>query len=133
MINIIIYVSILIIILIFTFLYLMSLMNLFLYWIPQVPTYKIDFDTMKTWLWKYNLEWKKIIDLWSWTWKTLRFFEKNFKTKSTGYEIDLSNYLISIIKNIILWYKSKIYNKNLLKANLQEYDFIYMWLLIFIY
>lgn len=112
----------------FVFLYLLSILNSFKYKVPQVCTFGSDFIVMKKYLSKYDLEGKKIIDLWSWTWKVLRFFEKYFKMKVTWCEIDIWNIIISKILNKIFWCNANIINKNYFKINLEEYDFIYIYL-----
>ncbi len=117
-----------IILLIILFFYISSVINFIRLNVPQIATYNSDFEIMKKWLIKYNLQWKKIIDLWSWTWKSLRFFEKYFNARATWYEIDYSNYLVSIILNKFNWLNSNINRANFLKANLNEFDFIYMYL-----
>lgn len=110
-------------------LYFMSMISWVFYKVPQVSTFKSDFLVMKKNLWKYNLKWKKIVDLWSWIWKTLRFFEKEFEAKTYWYEVDLANFLISKVLNKIHDSKSKIIFWNFKKADLEEYDFIYVYLL----
>jgi len=109
------------------FLFVLSIINSMIYWVPQVWTFKSDIEIMKIWLKKYNLSWKKIIDLWSWTWKTLRFLEKYFEAKLTWYEIDLFNYLLSRFLNKIFWLNANIKKDDFLKANLQDFDFIYIY------
>ena len=116
------------ILLILLFLYISSIINFIYYKVPQIATYNSDIKRMKLWLKKYNLEWKKIIDLWSGTWKSIRFFEKYFKAKPTWYEIDYTNYFISVILNKIYWLNANIKRSNFLNANLEEYDFIYIYL-----
>jgi len=112
-----------------TILLILSIISSIVNWIPQVSTFNSDFIVMKKELWKYKLKWKKIIDLWSWTWKSIRFFEKFFNTKTTWCEIDLSNYIISKILNKIIWYNAIIIRWNYLKIELNKYDFIYIYLL----
>jgi len=117
-----------IIFVIFTVLYFISLANSIFYKVPQVSTFNSDFKVMKKWLWKYNLKWKSIADLWSGRWKTLRFFEKEFKMKTTWFEIDLSNVLVAKFFNKIFWYKAKIIRWNYLKKDLSKFDVIYVYL-----
>jgi len=119
----------LVIILLISILLISSIISSIINWIPQVSTFNSDFKVMKKELKKYNIKWKKIIDLWSWTWKSIRFFEKFFNAKTTWCEIDLSNYLISKILNKILWYNAIIIRWNYLKIELNKYDFIYIYLL----
>ena len=108
--------------------YILSIKNSIFYKVPQVSTFSSDFKIMKKYLWKYNIKWKKIIDLWSWIWKTLRFFEKEFSMNTIWYEIDFWNVIISKILNKILWYNAIILNENYLQAKLKKSDFIYIYL-----
>ena len=108
--------------------YILSIKNSIFYKVPQVSTFSSDFKIMKKYLWKYNIKWKKIIDLWSWSWKTLRFFEREFSMKIIWYEVDFWNFLISKIFNKLLWYNAKIYKKNYLKTKIEKSDFIYLYL-----
>jgi len=121
-------VIILTLLIIFTILYSLSLFNNIKYVVPQVSTFKSDFKVLEEWLKKYNLEWKKILDLWSWIWKAIRFFEKKFKMKATWYEIDLSNTLIAKLLNKIFYSKTKVIKWNYFKADLSEFDYIYVYL-----
>ncbi len=105
----------------------LSVYNSIRYKVPQVWTFSSDFEVMKKYLWKYNLKWKKLVDLWSWSWKVLRFFEKQFWMKTTGYEIDFSNVLIAKIINLFTWSKSKIIRWNYLKADLSSFDVVYVY------
>lgn len=113
---------------IFTILYALSLFNNIRYKVPQVSTFKSDFLVLEKWLKKYNLKWKKIVDLWSWIWKAIRFFEKKFNMKSTWYEIDLWNTLLAKFINTIFFSKSKVIRWNYFDADLSKYDFIYLYL-----
>lgn len=83
---------------------------------------------MRKWLIKYNLKWKTIADLGSWSWKVLRFFEKEFWMLATWYEIDFSNVLYSRFLNFIFKSKSKVVKWNYLKKDLSEYDVLYIYL-----
>ena len=112
----------------FIIIFIIWVINIIIYKVPQVCTFSSDFKVMKTYLSKYKLKWKTIIDLWSWTWKTLRFFEKEFSMKTIWYEIDLWNVIISKILNKLFWYHAKIFKKNYLKAKLKKTDFIYIYL-----
>jgi len=114
--------------LIFSFLYFNSFINYIKYKVPQVSTFGSDFQILKKNLWKYNLEWKKILDMWSWIGKVMRFLEKNFKAKVTGYEIDLSNVIIAKILNKIFNSKTKIIKWNYFDADLKKFDYIYIYL-----
>jgi hypothetical protein len=109
-------------------LYIIALINSIINWVPLVSTYASDFKVMKKWLKKYNLDGKKIIDLWSGIWKATRFFKKNFNTKTYWIEIDLWSYIISKILNFITKSDINISKWNYLKADLSQYDFIYIYL-----
>jgi len=104
------------------------MVNMFLYGVPQVSTFASDFKVMKKWLKKYKLKNKKIVDLGSGTGKVLRFLERNFWAKVTGYEVDLGNYLTAIFFNKVFWLNAKIYLKNYFKADFSKYDYIYVYL-----
>jgi len=108
--------------------YLISLINNIIYKVPQVSTFKSDFKVLKDNLWKYNLEWKKIADLGSWIWKVIRFLEKEFWAKVTGYEIDYSNVIIAKIINKIFSSKTNVIRWNYFKVDLKQYDYIYVYL-----
>jgi len=113
---------------IWTILYSLSLFNNIRYVVPQVSTFKSDFEVLRKWLKKYDLKWKKIVDLWSGIWKVIRFFEKEFGMKATWCEIDLSNTIIAKILNKIFKSKTKVIRWNYFKTDLKEYDFIYVYL-----
>ena len=113
--------------LIFLILYINSIINSIKYKVPQVWTFSSDFKVMKKWLWKYNLKWKKLADLWSGSWKSLRFFESEFEMKTTWYEIDFSNVIISKFLNYIFWCNGEIIKWNYLKKDLSDFDVIYIY------
>ncbi len=117
-----------IILLIIIYLYISSLINNIKYKVPQVSTFDSDLKFLRKNIWKYNLEWKKIVDLWSGIWKIMRFFEKEFKMKVSWYEIDFSNFLIAKFLNKIFSSKGEIINWNYFEADLKKYDFIYTYL-----
>ena len=119
---------IIIIIILIIIIVFISLLNSIIYKVPLVWTFLSDFNVMKKWLKKYNLKWKYLVDLWSWTWKVLRFFEREFNMKTTGYEIDLWNILIAKFFNKIFWLKAKIVKKSYFDTNLSKYDYIYIYL-----
>jgi len=123
-----IYILILMLFIIITILYTLSLINNIFYKVPQVSTFNSDLDILKKVFDKYIINWKKIVDLWSGTWKMLRFFEKNYDIKSTWYEIDFSNVLISKIINKFWNYKNISKRKNYFKADLSKFDYIYVYL-----
>ncbi len=119
---------ILVILIIFVYFYILSLRNNIKYKVPQVSTFSSDFKILKKNLWKYDLKWKKWADLWSWIWKIIRFFEKNFESKMTWYEIDPSNVILAKFLNKFFSSKTKVIKWNYFEANLKQYDFIYVYL-----
>ncbi len=121
-------ISILIILLIVSYYYFLSMVNNIKYKVPQVSTFSSDFKILKENLWKYDLKGKKMADLWSWIWKIIRFFEKEFGAEVTWYEIDASNVLIAKIINKIFSSKTKVIKWNYFEADLKQYDFIYVYL-----
>ena len=112
----------------FVGLYLLSVLNNIFYKVPQVSTFNSDLSFLKSVFDKYNLNWKKIADLGSGTWKMLRFFEKNYNMSATWFEIDLSNVLISSFISKFFKLKNKSIKKNYVDASLKEFDFIYIYL-----
>jgi len=112
---------------IFAILFSLSVFNWIRYKVPQVWTFSSDFKIMKKYLKKYNLAWKSLVDLWSWSWKVLRFFEKQFWMKTTWYEIDFSNVIIAKIINLLVWSKAKVIKWNYLKADLSKFDVVYVY------
>jgi len=122
------YMLLIIFFIIFTTLYVMSLINVLVYKVPQVSTFNSDLKILREVFWNYELKWKKIVDLWSWTWKIIRLLEKEFKMKSTWYEIDLSNTLIAKVLNKIFKSKAEVIKWNYFNADLKEYDYIYLYL-----
>lgn len=111
----------------FTWLILLSVKNSIKYKVPQVATFSSDFKVMKKWLKKYQLKWKILVDLWSWTWRSIRFFEREFKMKTTWYEIDHWNVIISRILNCLYKNKAIIKQWNYLKEDLSSFDVIYLY------
>jgi len=109
-------------------LYINWLYNSLKYKVPQVWTFCSDFKVMRKNLWKYNLKWKKIVDLWSWTWKVLRFFEKEYEMFATWYEIDRWNVVMAKMYNYIFGSKSRVIKWNYLKKDLSQFDVIYVYL-----
>ncbi len=111
-----------------TFCYILSLFNNIVYKVPQVSTFSSDLSFLKRIFDSYELKWKNIADLWSWIWKMLRFFEKNYSMNSVWFEIDFSNVLISRIISKIFGFKNKVFKKDYLKSSLSDFDFIYVYL-----
>ncbi len=119
---------ILIILIIISYLYFLSLINNIKYKVPQVSTFNSDLKILRESFKKYNLEWKKIVDLWSGIWKIMRLLEKEYKANVTWYEIDYSNVLIAKILNKFFNSRWKIIKWNYFEADLRQYDFIYIYL-----
>jgi len=123
------YILILIFFIIFTIFYSLSLINNIIYKVPQVSTFNSDLNILRKVCDKYLVRNKKIVDLWSWTWKMLRFFEREYKMKVIWFEIDISNVIISKIINKLLWYKNiTTKRKNYFDVDLSDFDFIYIYL-----
>ena len=122
------YIVLLLIMVIITIMYFLALINNIIYKVPQVSTFNSDLDILRKVFDKYIVSRKKIVDLWSWTWKMLRLFEKEYKMQVTWYEIDFSNVLISKVFNTFWKYKNISKRKNYFKADLSKFDFIYIYL-----
>jgi len=74
-------------------------------------------------------EWKALIDLWCGDGKALRFFKKNFLVKTIWYDINIFAIFWWKILNRILWYNQiKLIHSNFEKADLSQYDYIYVFL-----
>ena len=95
---------------------------------PYVPSFNSHLRIMKKWL--KLLQWKKLIDLWCWDGKALRFFSSNFWLICDWYEVNRS---AIIYWRIINYFRKptnvKIHKQNFLKADLKKYDYIYIYLL----
>jgi len=113
---------------IWTTLYFLSIKNSIKYKVPQISTFNSDFKVLEKYLWNYDVEWKKIVDLWCWIWKVVRFFEKKYNMKAFWYEIDPSNVMIGKIINNILKSNVSIIKWDYFKVNFKKYDFIYVYL-----
>ena len=98
------------------------------YKVPHVSTFNSDLSIIRKVFSKYITPWRNVADLWSWTGKILRLLEKEFWAKTTWYEIDLSNVIISKILNKIYKSEAKVAKWNYLEANLQEHGIIYIYL-----
>ena len=94
---------------------------------PYISTFDRHLEIMKQLDIKPNT---KLVDLWCWNWKALRFFMKNFKlSEADGYDI-----------NSFAIYKWKLINKrqkhknitltksDFSRADLKKYDYIYVYL-----
>jgi hypothetical protein len=110
------------------FLYTSSLLNNIIYKVPQVSTFNSDLDILKQVFNKYYINWKKMADLWSWTWKMLRLFEKEYEMNATWFEIDFWNVLISKIISKSLGLKNKSIKQNYFQADLKGFDFVYIYM-----
>jgi len=125
-----IYIQIILLVLIisFTFFYVIWLWNNIKYKVPQVSTFNSDLKLLKNVFDKYNLQQKSIVDLWSGTWKMIRLFEKEYNMKTTWFEIDFLNVIVSKILAKLYNLKSSSTRKNYFSADLWEFDFIYTYL-----
>ncbi len=70
----------------------------------------------------------KIYDLGCGDGKILFQIESKFGIPGIGYELSLLPYLISKLKTLLLKYKTKIYFQNLFNANLNNADYIFIYL-----
>lgn len=92
---------------------------------PFVPSFDKDLKLMK----QLNLvRWKKIVDLGCGNAKALRFFDSKFWLVGEGYDINFFAIMFAKIFNRIGWYKIKVFWKNLYRADLKKYDYIYVFL-----
>lgn len=117
---------ILILILIITiFYYLSFIKSLYLSKVPYVWSFNRQLEIIKKV--KIRKE-SKIIDLGCGDGKALRFFEKEFKTK--WFWVDINSFAIVYGKILNKIYKSNVNLKkwNLLKENIKEYNYIYLYL-----
>lgn len=119
---------IILIFIIVVLLFTLSLINQMVYKVPHVSTFNEDLYIVKEAFNTYHLEWKKVADLWSWTWKILRLLDKEFKAEATWYEIDISNVIISKILNKVLSSKATVIKWDYLQADLQKYEVLYIYL-----
>lgn len=95
---------------------------------PYINSFKKDLKTIQ----QLKIpQWAKIIDLWCGDARALRFFNKHFELEDiTWYDINPYPILIWKIINKIQWQKNiKLYRQNFLKASIEDYDYIYMYLL----
>lgn len=74
--------------------------------------------------------WKRLVDLWCGDGKAMRFFARVFGLQCDGYELQNFPYLYGKLCNWLLWYTQlHLYHKNFLQADLERYDYIYVYLL----
>lgn len=93
-----------------------------------VPSFARHIRLMKNHL--KLIPWKKLVDLWCWDGKVMRFFAKEFGLKCSGYELQGVPYYYGKLINLILGYPHiKIYKQDFSQAHLKEYDYIYVYLL----
>ena len=98
-------------------------------WVPYVPTYNADLNILKNQL--KLIPWKKFIDLWCWDWKVLRLMERQFKLSLIVW-YDINSYAVTfwkIINKLWGYKKIQLFNKNFLKADLSQFDYVYTYLL----
>ena len=75
-------------------------------------------------------KWAKLVDLWCGDGKALRFFSKEFGLIGEGYEINPFVARLAKVLNRRTWTKHiKILRSNFKKAKLENYAYVYMYLL----
>lgn len=92
---------------------------------PFVPSFNKDLKLMKQ---LDIVRWKKIVDLGCGNAKALRFFQSEFWLIGDGYDINFFAIILAKLFNKIWWYKIRVFWKNLYKADLKKYDYIYVFL-----
>lgn len=93
--------------------------------VPYVSSFNRQLKILK----KLKIEkWKKIVDLWCWNWKVLRFFENYFNLIWTWYDINLFAILYWKIINKIKKSDIKLIKADFLKQEIKQYDYIYLYL-----
>ncbi len=122
-------------------LFLLALIMIFLLWFlsyivissilpskraPTISSFDKDLNILKQ---LSLLKWKKILDLWCWNWKVLRFFEAEFDLIWEWYDINYFAIKWWKILNKIHHSKTKLVWKNFFEADLAKYDYIYVYLL----
>ena len=110
-----------------------------LVWFYYVSFIKALFTTKVPYVWSFNRQlelikqlnltkWKKIIDLWCWDGKALRFFEKQFWLKWVWYDINTFAILYGRLINKIKKSNVILKKKNFIGKDLKWYDYIYIYL-----
>lgn len=97
-------------------------------WVPYVNSFDSDISLIKD-----NIELdktKRMVDLWCWNWKALRFFNNNFWLENLyWYDINLYSILLWKVINFITGKKFiKIYLKDFRDIDLWKFEYIYIYL-----
>jgi len=94
---------------------------------PYVPSFDAQLLLVKKYM---KLEkWASIVDLGCGDGKALRFFDKEFGLKGTGYDINPFVVWYGRLSNRILWYPHiPLIRSHFKKAQLSRYDYIYIYL-----
>jgi len=94
---------------------------------PYVPSFDKQLKIIKE---ELNLNKNKsLVDLWCWDWKALRFFNKNYRLKGEGYDINYFALFYGKFLNKLYWYKNiNLHRKNFFSADLKKYDYVYLYL-----
>ncbi len=94
---------------------------------PYVPSFDYHLRVMKKHL-KLR-KWAKIVDLGCGDGKALRFFDKAFGLIGTWYDLNPFVIWYGRLSNRLFWYRHiKFIRANFLKAQLKEYNYIYIYL-----
>ena len=113
------------IVLIIWYYYISFIKSLFFTKVPYVWTFNRQLKILK----KLDLKkGSKILDLWCWDWKALRFFEKEFWLKWVWYDINTFAILYGKLLNKLFKSNIKIFRWNFLKQDISKYDYIYLYL-----
>lgn len=93
---------------------------------PYVPSFNRHLKLIKQIKLQSN---KKLVDLWCWDGKAMRFFLKNFWIKSEWFDINYFALLYWKLINFCKWIKwLKLIHKNFLQVDIGQYDYIYVYL-----
>lgn len=110
----------------------LSLVSAIVRWVPQVGTFWEAFEIIKKEIPNEIESGKKLLDLWSGSWKVARFFADRCWLHVVGYEIDLGNWILANIYNICTHTKNVTFlRRNFFEISdedLQTYDYIYIYL-----
>lgn len=94
---------------------------------PYVPSFNSHLKLMAQHL--KLTKWKKILDLWCWDGKALRFFVQTFWLKGEWYDINPFAIRYGKIINYLKWIKWIKFTKSKFEAaDLSKYDYIYTYL-----
>lgn len=94
---------------------------------PYVPSFDYHLRIMKKYL---TLEkGATIVDLWCGDGKALRFFSKEFGLKGTGYDLNPFAIWYGKFCNRLIWLRHiKLIRSDFKKAQLQRYEYIYIYI-----